>query len=92
MDLPPSRFRDAVSVPPSAGLSPYLRNYVAAMVEHAAARKGVDPPAWVRDIESLPDPHFPTPLKSVRMHLLRTSPVAFKRRNIFVDAAVGDRV
>ncbi len=28
----------------------------------------------------------------LRTYLLRSSPVAFKRRNLFVDATVGDRV
>jgi hypothetical protein len=28
----------------------------------------------------------------LRAHLLRVSPTAFRRRNLFVDATVGDRV
>lgn len=73
-------------------LSPYLRNYVAAMVEQAAAQKQVEPPAWVQDIPPLDVPHFATPHVGLRMHLLRSAPVPFKRRNIFVDAGVGARV
>jgi hypothetical protein len=76
-----------------AELTPYLRNYVAAMVELAAHRLDVPPPAWVRDVEPLETtPHFATSLASLRLHLLRTSPVPFKRRNIFIDSSIGDRV
>jgi hypothetical protein len=91
-DLAPTRFRQAVLQPVPVTLSPLLRNYVAAMVEHAAAGKDVRPPAWVDDVTPLAEPHFATHLTGLRLHLLRSAPVAFKRRNIFVDAAVGDRV
>jgi hypothetical protein len=43
-------------------------------------------------VPPLDEPHFATPLRGLRLHLLRASPVAFKRRNIFVDSSVGDRV
>jgi hypothetical protein len=62
------------------------------MVEQAAHQQDVVPPAWVRDVEPLDEPHFAVPLSSLRLHLLRAAPVPFKRRNIFVDSAVGDRV
>ena len=75
-----------------AGLTPYLRNYVAAMVELAAHQRAVPPPAWVHDVEPLRTPHFATPLTGLRLHLLRAAPVPFKRRNIFVDSSIGDRV
>jgi uncharacterized protein (DUF1778 family) len=74
-----------------AGLSPYLQNYVAAMVELAAHRREVPPPAWVRDVAPLEDPHFATPLAGLRPYLLRAAPVPFKRRNIFIDSSLGDR-
>jgi Protein of unknown function (DUF1778) len=75
-----------------AGLTPYLRNYVAAMVELAAHQRDVPSPAWVRDVEPLETPHFATLLAGLRLHLLRTAPVPFKRRNIFIDSSIGDRV
>lgn len=83
---------EAVGEARLAGLSAYLQNYVAAMVEHVAIRRGVPPPAWVREVPPLDEPHFATDLAGLRLHLLRAAPVAFKRRNIFVDATVGDRV
>jgi uncharacterized protein (DUF1778 family) len=73
-------------------LPEYERNYVAAMVELACARKGRPPPAWTTDVRPLARPRFGTELRSVRPHLLRASPVPFKRRNIFIDASLGDRV
>ena len=74
------------------GLSAEARNYVAAMVEQAAYREGVQAPAWTRRVAPLDEPLFAAPLRSLRPYLLRVAPVAFKRRNIFVDATVGDRV
>jgi hypothetical protein len=74
------------------GLTPYLQNYVAAMVELAAHRRDVPPPAWVRDVEPMEEPRFATPLAGLRLHLLRSAPVPFKRRNIFIDSSIGDRV
>jgi hypothetical protein len=87
----PIVFGDAVARADLGDLSPLVRNYVAAMVEQAADQKRVAPPAWVRDVAPLDLPHFATQLRSLRMHLLRSAPVPFKRRNIFVDAAVGAR-
>jgi hypothetical protein len=75
-----------------AGLDPYVRNYVAAMVEQACYLRSVAPPAWTSGIAPLEEPRFASDLKSLRPHLLRASPVPFKRRNIFIDASIGDRV
>lgn len=90
--LTSTAFGEAVARADLTGLSSYLANYVAAMVELAADQKGVAPPAWVRDVAPLESPAFATPLVSLRMHLLRSAPLPFKRRNIFVDASVGARV
>lgn len=90
--LAPAEFADAVAAVQVAGLSPFLQNYVAAMIEHAAWQKGELPPPWVRDVVPLDRPRFAVPFARLRPHLLRAAPVAFKRRNIFVDATVGDRV
>jgi hypothetical protein len=88
----PTSFADAVEHVDLGALTPYLQNYVAAMTEQAAHQKGVAPPEWTRDIAPLDALHFATPLASLRTYLLRATPVPFKRRNIFVDAGVGDRV
>jgi hypothetical protein len=88
---PPMMFADDLANPPPDGLPAWLLNYLAAMVETAAMRKGLVPPAWTRRIAPLATPHFATPLASLRLHLLRSAPVAFKRRNIFVDSTIGAR-
>lgn len=90
--LAAGELRGAVEHADLAGLTPYLRNYVAAMVELAAHRRDVPPPAWVRGVEPLESPHFVPPLAGLRLHLLRAAPVPFKRRNIFIGSSIGDRV
>lgn len=90
--LTPAAFGDAVARIDVGGLTPAMQNYVAAMVEQAARAKRLAAPDWAAEVEPLPEPYFATPLKSVRTHLLRATPVAFKRRNIFTDATIGDRV
>ena len=87
-----AEFLDAVSGAPNRDLPEYWQNYLAAMVEQAAQQKDVSPPPWLSAIEPLTEPHFVVPLLSLRLHLLRASPVPFRRRNIFVDSGVGDRV
>jgi hypothetical protein len=91
-ELAPREFEAATADADLRGLSLLVQNQVAAMVELAAHQKGVAPPAWVREIPPLTEPHFAAPLASLRLHLLRASPVPFRRRNLFVDASVGDRV
>lgn len=91
-DCTPLQFQSAVAQAAVSHLPLFAQNYVAAMVEHAAAQKHVAPPSWVRDVAPLPAPYFASGLRSLRMPLLQASPVPFKRRNLFVDAAVGARV
>jgi hypothetical protein len=81
----------AVAEPPPP-LPPYLANYVAAMVETAAHRLDAAPPGWTAGVVPLAEPVFGSSLASVRLHLLLASPPAFRRRNIFIDASIGDRV
>ncbi|HEU4464831.1 MAG TPA: hypothetical protein VFS53_07295 [Gemmatimonadota bacterium] len=90
--LTPIEFHDAVGDSEPEGLTPRIGNYVAAMVEHAASRMNVDPPSWTADVAPLEEPWFPVEFPRLRAYLLRVAPVAFKRRNIFVDSTVGDRV
>jgi uncharacterized protein (DUF1778 family) len=90
--LPGPAFEEAVAHADVASVSPADANYLAAMVEHAAHMKDVAPPTWTRDVDAPDEPWFATDLKSLRPWLLAHSPAAFKRRNLFVDATVGDRV
>lgn len=90
--LSPAEWTDAVGAAELGELRPFVRSYVAAMVEMAAGRKGVEPPTWTSKVGGLDEPWFASPLRSHRLHLLRASPVPFRKRNLFVDATVGDRV
>lgn len=90
--LTAAELREATMSAPTVQLSPFLANYVAAMVETACARRGLRVPAWVRSIAPLASPAFGSTLQRLRLYLLTHSPAAFRRRNIFVDASLGDRV
>jgi hypothetical protein len=85
---------DAVTVAPSEilALTPYLQNYIAAMIEQASNVRKAPPPAWIRQIPPLETPHFVTDMPGLRLYLLRSSPVPFKRRNIFIEMSIGGRV
>ena len=87
-----AELRDAIAVALTTPLTPFLSNYIAAMIEQACERRSVRVPGWVRAVEPLAEPAFGSTLKSLRLHLLTHSPAPFRRRNIFIDATVGDRV
>ena len=89
--LGPDEFAEALPEPDLSTLPPVVRNQVAAMIEHAAAGKGIRPPSWTAGVAPLESPWFAAPLRGLRAHLLRSSPAAFRGRNLFVDAAAGDR-
>ncbi len=90
-----SEFTRVLDVPPPNGdhaLPPQTSNYLAAMVEHTATQKQTRPPRWTSQVPAIAEPYFGTRIPELRFLLLRESPVAFRRRNIFVDSTVGDRV
>lgn len=82
----------AIVAPPPSKLEPYLANYVTAMVETAAVRKQIPLPTWTGSIKPLSKPVFGVTNPSLRLHLLTHSPPPFRRRNIFIDSGIGDRV
>ena len=84
--------RDAMASAPVQELPPFLANYLAAMVELACEKRGLSVPEWVRAIAPLDRPMFGSMLQSLRLYLLTHSPAPFRRRNIFIDASLGDRV
>ncbi len=83
--------QEAVSSPPPQQ-TPYLANYIAAMVEFACAKNGVAAPSWTSSTIPLAEPVFGSALMSLRLYLLTHSPAPFRRRNIFIDSSVGSRV
>ena len=90
--LSPDEFLPAVSRPELEALSPLLQNYVAATVEQAAERKRLDPPTWTRTIAPLAQPHFGWDMRGLRPHLMRVTPLTFKRRNVFLGVAGDERL
>ena len=82
----------AVHEPPAAPLPEFEANYVAAMIEQAAHLKEAPLPDWTGDVPSLEEPWFGAPEQSLRLYLLTISPPPFRRRNLFVDSSIGDRV
>jgi len=61
--------------------------YYAAVAEHLALTYGLPVPKWTSSPSRFLDrPYFPCGLESLKATLLRESPVAFRRRMIFVDA------
>jgi hypothetical protein len=91
-DLTAGELGDAVATPPPTGLSAFLANYIAAMVEYACARRAVAVPNWTRAIAPLAEPTFGSELQSLRLYLLTHSPPPFRVRNIFIDSSLGDRI
>jgi uncharacterized protein (DUF1778 family) len=90
--LTAQEFREAVAHSPQVALTPFIANYVAAMVEYGCARLNIPTPPWTREVAALPEPAFGTTLQSLRLYLLTHSPAAFRCRNIFIDATLGARI
>jgi len=87
--ISPSDIEARVPEPEPGTLGPVLMNSIAALIESAAHEKGASTPPWVATVPPLPRPHFGWPLRSLRPHQLRVTPVPFKRRNLFFDPAAG---
>ena len=85
-------FMRAVRYPPDARLPSFEANYLAAMIEQASAIKAVKPPQWTATVEVLDSPWFASSLKSLRLYLLTHSPPPYRRRNLFIDSSIGQRV
>lgn len=67
--------------------------YFAATVEQLCAVDGLEAPAWTRRGEyRLREPWFLLPGTALRAWLLVSTPVPFKRRNIFTGESSLDRV
>jgi hypothetical protein len=84
--LPAADFSETVAGADLGGLPPVLQNYVAATVEEQVHARGLGTPGWVRAIPPLEEPHFAWEIRSLRPHLMRVTPVTFKRRNVFLAA------
>lgn len=85
-------FVRATSEAPRARIDPATLNHLAGAIDRAAVKRGVPPPAWIKAVPVSATPTFGSRLKSARLHLLTNSPVAMRRRNVFVDASIDERV
>lgn len=85
-------FARATAQPPGVSLDDATLSHLSAAIDRGAARRGIAPPTWVAEAPAAAQPQFGSALHSVRLHLLTTSPVAFRQRNIFVDASIDERV
>lgn len=90
--LSSKHFGPAMKNPPTTDLPDFEMAYIAAMVEQAASIRQVTAPAWTARVKSIDQPWFASSLFGLRLHLLLSSPPPFRRRNIFVDSSIGDRV
>jgi transcriptional regulator with XRE-family HTH domain len=61
--------------------------FVAALVEHHLERDGLPVPAWCAAPPPLPEPWFVVDLPAFREDALVSSPPAFRRRNVYVNAS-----
>lgn len=91
-DLPAGAFARATAEAPRTELDARTLNHLAAMIDRAAINRGLTSPAWTSDAPVPADPAFGSALSSVRLHLLTMAPVAFRRKNIFVDSSIDERV
>lgn len=61
--------------------------YLAAVAEFLSRKRSRRPPAWTEAADCfLLKPYFGSPLQSHKAILIASSPAAFRRRSIFVDA------
>jgi uncharacterized protein (DUF1778 family) len=90
--LDSASFRELTAAIDVSRLTPFHQNYLAAMVEYRADQLGLPAPRWTKGVGALGEPYFPAGTDQVRTYLLRAAPIVFKRRNLFVDASVGDHL
>ena len=91
-ELSPGELTRAVSDVESAKLGDFELSYVSAMVEYICNIKGVQVPDWALNSPCLTAPYFGSDIQSLRLHLLSNSPAPFRKRNIFIDSSIGDRI
>ena len=82
-----------VSDPPEPTGEPQTDACFAAMVESLCREASLNPPPWtVSPSTYLPRPWFAGGLQSLKAILLAETPVAFRRRNLFISANALHRV
>jgi hypothetical protein len=85
--LRPERRRAMLAQRPAPLSDPHEHAFLGAAAEHLARRWGLEPPAWADEPDRfLRRAYFPTPIEDLKAMLLVQSPLAFRRRLIFVEA------
>jgi hypothetical protein len=79
-------FETAVAGTHLEGLTDLQLNCAAAAIEQECWRRGVSAPAWTGALPALEQPYFAWGLRSLRPHLMRVTPAAFKRRNVYIPS------
>lgn len=84
--LSPAEFPVSVHEVDLKGIPLLAQNLLASCVEQEATRKAVPAPDWTRNVPPMDRPYFEWDLRSLRPHLMRISPPAFKRRSLYLGA------
>lgn len=93
LQLCPDELVQAIQEGPQKKLSDLAFNYVAAMVEQACHKKKVmSLPLGLEEAAGVEKPYFRSSFQNLRLYLLTVSPISFRKRNIFTDSTVGDRL
>lgn len=83
----PDRRQAMIADPPPAMPERLHDAMLGAVAEHLARRWGLRVPGWAEEQHRfLRAPYFATPLEDLKALLLVQSPLAFRRRMIFVEA------
>jgi hypothetical protein len=89
---PEEKMALVADLPETTG-EPATDAYLAAMVESLCREASLNPPAWTDSPSTyLPRPWFAGGLESLKAILLAETPVAFRRRNLFISANALHRV
>jgi hypothetical protein len=84
--MQPARRQAMIDPEPELTGDEILDVTLGAMGEHLARRWGLAIPDWTeKPARFLKRPHFPTPLEDLKPLLIAQSPLAFRRRLIFVE-------
>ena len=82
----PDRRQAMIDPEPPLLDSPKMDAYLAAVAEHLARRWALDIPPWTANpARTLHEPVFGTSIEALKPMLLAQSPLAFRKRMIFVE-------
>lgn len=82
----PERRQNMINPEPPMLDYPKIDAYLAAVAEHLARRWSLSIPAWTRNpARTLHEPVFGTTIEALKPMLLAQSPLAFRKRMIFVE-------